>query len=164
MEKIRSQLTMGYLIYTTDAGYIANLVNLGNTIAIIIGAVFVPLGLIFNFLSMYVFSKKRFKHENLGFINQSLISFQTLSVIFGLFIDFMLDSAGVTFATHTTAGCVIVNWLRCVFDQVASWIQVFLTVDTFLHVRYTKKFALFSHRDWLLGLLISFSLAVLVLN
>ena len=125
--------------------------------------IFFPLGIVLNLFSIFIFLRKKFQKNKVGFLNIILIISQTLGLIFGLLIYSLLPSIGFNLDIHSNINCKLLRYCRRIFGQFASWCQVLLTIDLFLFTKFSRKYRFFKKkRNLLLSIIIIFIMLMII--
>ena len=130
-----------------NSSYIGYTQNISNNVNFYVDIIFLPICIIFNSLSIFVFTRSQFRNNKFSFLSCWLIVFQTISFI-GFFLFSFPPTVGQNLLHKSNFSCKMMIFARRVSGQIASWAQTICTFETFLEVKYLNKFNLFK-RKWL---------------
>lgn len=103
-----------------------------------VNLIIVPLGIVFNFLNLFVFSRKRFKNDTMGFY-YTLLAILDIFVLIMLFLGFFGISIDRDFTEISNFSCKAISYFLRVFIHMSSWLNVLITVDRLVCIKYSNK-------------------------
>ena len=108
----------------------------------------IPVGIALNILSSIVFMRKKFAKRTMGFYNIAISIFNILFAIFS-----MLSFIGISYGNDLTLisdfSCIFLAFALRVFAQMSSWMNVFVTVDRIVFLKYPNKYPLLQNKKML---------------
>ena len=108
----------------------------------------IPVGIALNILSSIVFMRKKFAKRTMGFYN---IAISIFNILFALFS--MLSFIGISYGNDLTLisdfSCIFLAFALRVFAQMSSWMNVFVTVDRIVFLKYPNKYPLLQNKKML---------------
>ena len=91
-----------------------------------------PVGILLNSLSIFLFTKKKFKNENYGFLSIiNCIHYNIMAVIIFIISILILIKGELTTINHE----VLVYFLLNLFNELPSWLNLIIAVDKILSLK-----------------------------
>ena len=123
--------------------YIAYLNNVSNGISFYYLMITVPIGLIGNTVSFYIYTRPNLNRKtNTGFLYAWLCVLNILSILQYAF----LTRSSVLFGYTPTFPCGLINYMRRTTFNWISWMQVYISFDRFVSVLYPMRVVLMSKK------------------
>lgn len=139
--------------------------NLSKQINIYFSGCVVPIGIIFNLISLIVFIRHRMNTKtNMGIYYSSLAIYDSLALTNSiLFIQF-LPSLGINLPSLSVFGCHFLSIYRRSVIQSPSWMQVIITFDRFRSVCFPTKFIFMEQKRFIIKIVIGLFFIMFLLN
>jgi hypothetical protein len=113
--------------------------------------VFVPFGILFNSLAGAIFCRPKLKSNSICFLYVTLIICDTFSLIWSFVVYKYLPTIGIDFSIYSKSACSLFVLLSRVAQHAPAFIQVFITLNQYIRVKYPlKKVKYFSKKKYLL--------------
>ncbi|CAF0716554.1 unnamed protein product [Brachionus calyciflorus] len=113
----------------------------------------IPIGFVLNLLSLVIFSRKKFRSLRIGIIYRAITIADLVAILF-CFLIYFSPTINNDLQIASDISCKLLNLFMRTCAQSSSWINLLLTIDRFLLIKYSsKKFKLF-HNETLLPLII----------
>lgn len=123
----------------------------------------VPLGVLFNSITFAIFSSRKFRKTNYGFISSVLAIFDSLSLFWSYFIYKYLVLLNPDFFIRSSFFCFSLQYFSRVIQMLPIYIQVFLTAFQYFEIKFTiKKY--FKNKNYILAILLLLFASVFLLN
>ena len=122
-----------------EKSYIAYTVKIANDIVFYLSITCLPIGIISNLFSIFIFTRKNFRKNKMSHLSCWIILFDTASVIVGFTLTVFLPIIGVDLYKKSGYSCMILTYIRRILAQSASWSQAFCTFDRFLSIKYINQ-------------------------
>ena len=143
-----------------QTAYIAYLTNLFDTVDYWFLILTVPLGIILNLFSIYVFSRPNLNKTTMGFFYMNLSGWTAAVLIYFFFVQNSAKTMKYDISKHTSFGCALYMFIRRVIREVPPWIEVLITFDRYIAVCHPTKLKFLKNKLVLLGLIFA-TIAVL---
>ena len=108
-----------------------------NYLVYFVTVIILPIGFFFNIISLLIFNRKNFSGETIKFYYNFILTNNNIVIIIN-FITYLSQSLNNDVALLSNLSCVLSQSSR-VFTIFASWLQVLVTVDRFIHICYPHK-------------------------
>jgi hypothetical protein len=149
------------------ANYAAVLNNVTNMINLYYSAIVIPIGVILNMSTIFIFSRsskvtKTNTILNLLYIGLSV--YDILALFNSILFAQLLPSLNIYIVNYSKANCIALNWYRKAVIQSPSWVQVIITFERYLSVCYANKFGLFKRKRNVIVMLVSVFVILTVVN
>ena len=147
----------------TDIEYINWANNLNRKIAFYGRLTLLPIGLVFNILSIIVFQKRKFKNDTMGFYNimTSVINVVLILMSFVIFFSQLITDDILLISNFS---CKFFSYSLRLVPQWSSWLNVFVTVDRMISLTYPYKYNILKDKVKLLILIVFLFVLLAVLN
>ena len=145
----------------------ATLNNITNRIDFYYSAIVIPIGVVLNLATIYIFSKSsRVTRQNaiINLLYIGLSAYDVLALFNSILFAQLLPSLGIYVVNYSTATCIGLNWWRKIVVQAPSWVQVIITFERFLSVVYPNRFDLFKSKRNVVLMLISVFFSLTLVN
>ena len=99
----------------------------------------IPLGILLNMISIYIYSRPNLNKTNMGFFYFHLSIWNTLVLIYYLFV---MDSKQIfpyDLTTSSNSACKIVTFIRRCLREVPCWIEALITLERYLTICYPNR-------------------------
>jgi hypothetical protein len=122
---------------------------------------FMPIGIILDLFTSIIFKRKRFKNITMGFYYSNLSLINSLALINGVtfYLPYSLDNNLGHISSFT---CMFFKYTRLIFIQMSVWLQLLITFERTVSIRYPSRFLILKKKKCLVGELI-FLFAILTL-
>lgn len=120
--------------------YVNHLNWLSNEINFWLQLVTVPLGIIFNLISLFIFSRSNLNKTNMGFFYLNITTWNTIALLFSFFLIDSKVVLGYDLSLINDVSCASVWFLRRFVRFVSPWLEVLVTVDRYMFICHTNKF------------------------
>ena len=152
---------------SATANYIAILNNVTNTINLYYSSIVIPIGVILNLSTIFIFARstkvtKKNTIINLLYIGLSM--YDILALFNSILFAQLLPSLNIYIVNYSKANCIALNWYRKSVIQSPSWVQVIITFERYLSVCHANKFGLFKRKRNVIAMLISIFVILTVVN
>lgn len=138
--------------------------NLGDTIGYYITIIIVPIGILLNLKTAFLFSRKNLNKTNMGFFyfwTSILFMFTLAYNIFfiksKLFFNYDLSKTSDTL-------CQITTLFKKAIRSMPPWLLVITTIERYLNLKYTNKINKNNKKIYLFGLFAFISAALFAVN
>jgi hypothetical protein len=122
-----------------------------------------PIGIFLNICSFLIFTRERFHKTTMGFYNMALAIFDILALTI-TFILFFPITIGNDLSVISDVSCKLISFLVRTFTQVPSWLQVMVSFDRMLSVKYPQRFSLLNKKSFLAGIIGIIVCMVMIIN
>ena len=109
-----------------------------NYFSYIVVVIVFPLGFLLNTISILLFNRKNFSGETIKFYYKLILINNNLILVIN-FVDYVSISINYDIALLSNFTCILSQSSR-IFTIFASWLQVMVTIDRFIHICYPHKF------------------------
>lgn len=118
-----------------------------------VNLIILPLGIVFNLITILIFNRKKFSKNTMGFYYSivALIDILSLIMLFLFFFGISIDS---DFVSISNISCKMINYWTRVFNQLSSWINVLITVDRLICIKYSNNRFVFLKNKFILSLIL----------
>lgn len=127
--------------------------QLREKIAYISLMVVLPFGFITNIISIFVFLRKKFMLETMGFYNIINSIINCVTIIF-VVLDFFIKNITNDLSSLSDFNCKSITFGLRLFVQVISWLNVFITVDRMISITYPGRFLILKDKVKLLYIIL----------
>lgn len=100
--------------------------------------IIVPLGIIFNILTILVFSRKQFRANTLGFYYRIIGVFDIIAITM-TFFNYFGYSIKYEFELKSNVSCKLIHFLNRISFQVSAWLNVMVTIDRLISLKYPNR-------------------------
>lgn len=122
----------------------------------------VPIGLFCNLISFLIFSKKSFRIGTMGYFFK-IIAIMDSIVLINLFLNFFSQSLEKDIVLISDFYCKFFNLALRVSFQSSSWLNVLVTLDRLLSIKYHHKQFKFNKNKKILTLILLGALLLIIL-
>ena len=129
--------------------------DLGATIDHYFALITIPVGIIFNTLSVFIFLRKNLNKTNMGFFNFCLSISNSFTLIYFIFVSDSRIFFSYDLKIKNDFLCRIIPFLRRVIREVSPWIEVLITFDRLIYVKFPTRFK-FMHKKLILADFVSY--------
>jgi hypothetical protein len=137
---------------------ITTLNNLTNTIDFYYSAIVIPIGVVLNLLTIFIYSRSSsVTHKNIiiNLLYIGLSIYDILALFNSILFAQLLPSLGIYLVNYSTATCIELNWWRKIVVQSPSWVQVIITFERYLSITNANRSRLFKSKRNVVIMLIS---------
>ena len=113
----------------------------------------IPIGLIFNTISIMVFSREKFSKTTNGFHNIILSIVNNLLLAF-VFVPYYTQSISKDILLTTNFNCQFFSYIPRVFSQHSSWIYVVLVIERLFCVTHPNEYRIFKQKKKIIALVV----------
>ena len=138
----------------------AYLNDLGNKIDYYFALITIPIGIIFNTLSVFIFLRKNLNKTNMGFFNFCLSISNSFTLIYFIFVSDSKIFFNYDLKIKHDVLCRIIPFIRRVIREVSPWIEVLITFDRLIYVKFPTRFK-FMHKKLILAEIMGLMLLIL---
>ncbi len=126
---------------------------LTNRLNLYCSLIILPVGIIMNCFTAFIFARKPFKGTSLGFITCCLSIIDFCALTFAL-LNFLPASIFKDLKNLSTFSCKIINYFRRFFIKMVSWYQVLITIDRSMCIVYNYRFRFWREKRFLILIMI----------
>ena len=124
----------------------------------------IPLGLVLNTFSMIVFTKKKFRDLKIGTFYR-VITFLDILALLWSFLLYYTPAINNDFKVWSDLTCKLAGYFLRFGLQISSWLNLFLTVDRFLIVKYMgQKFRFLDNPLFIILIILCIILFIALIN
>ena len=134
--------------------------DLGNKIDYYFALVTIPIGIIFNTISVFIFLRKNLNKTNMGFFNFCLSISNSFTLIYFIFVSDSKILFNYDLTNKNDVLCRIILFARRVLREISPWIEVLITFDRLIYVKFPTRFK-FMHKKLILAEIMGFMLLIL---
>ena len=141
--------------------------NITNQINLYYSAIVIPIGIILNFITCFIFARSSSVTKKNVIINLLYIglgAYDILALINSILFAQLLPALGIYLVNYSPVTCIILNWYRKVVIQAPSWVQVLITLERYLSVCFANRFTLFKRKRNVIAMLLSIFALLTVVN
>ncbi len=106
---------------------------------------FMPLGIVLNITTTFIFLRKRFAKLSMGFF-YSYMAFCNALTLLVTVLQILPESLGFNPVNNFEVWCRLWTFLRKVTIGVANWLQVFVTLERMINVLYPTRWTFIAKR------------------
>jgi hypothetical protein len=128
---------MSTIIASQDYSFYLQVKEVINYVIYFVTVIILPIGFFLNIISMLIFNRKNFSGETIKFYYNFILANNNIVIVIN-FITYLSQSLNNDIALLSNFTCVLSHSSR-VFTIFASWLQVLVTVDRFIHIYYPHK-------------------------
>lgn len=142
-----------------------DLENISKQLNIYFSGIIVPIGLVLNLITIFIFIRHRLNTKtNMGIFYASLGVYDSLALLNStLFIQF-LPSLDISLPAMSHFACHFFSIYRRTAIQTPSWMLVIITFDRFRSVCYPTKLRFMEKREFILKVIISLFFVIFLIN
>jgi hypothetical protein len=133
---------------------------LSNQISFYFLIVMMPLGIVLNIISIFIFMRPSLNKTNMGFIFTMLALVDTIS----LFYYFLVVRPNNVFGYTVNFFCGMSSYLRRTIFNYSSWIQAYVSVDRFVSIYFPSRAVFFKKKTFSLFIMLAILCLVLLTN
>lgn len=116
-----------------------NILNIAKSINFYFSAVLVPVGIVFNLLTILIFQTRSFYNTNIR-IYYTVLGIHDIFALFNsIFFLQLFPSLGYNFDTISNLLCKFILLWRRIAIQSPSWVQVIITLDRYKTICHSKS-------------------------
>jgi hypothetical protein len=145
-----------------EQAYINHLNWLSNEINYWIQIITVPLGILFNLTSLYIFSRPNLNQTNMGFFYLNITAWNTIALLFSFFLIDSKVVFGYDLSLMNDISCASVWFLRRFVRFVSPWLEVLITVDRYIFICHTNKFQFLKSKLYLSIIILTICVCLLL--
>ena len=141
--------------------------SITNAINFYYSAIVIPIGVVLNLASIYIFARSSSVTKKNVIINLLYIglgAYDILALINSILFAQLLPSLGIYLVNYSAATCIGLNWWRKVVIQAPSWMQVIITLERYLNVVHANRSRLFKKKRNVTALLLSVFFSLTLVN
>ena len=124
---------------SSTTAYTDSLDSLSSDISFYVSVTILPLSC-FNLVGIAIYSQQKFRNDSTAYLFIWQLSLHTLSCIFGSTIKNFLPRIGLNLQVGSEFSCKFFAFMRRLLSAAGSFAQCFVTVDTFVNVRFPRRF------------------------
>lgn len=109
-------------------------------------------GIILNSIALYVFSRPNLNKTTMGFFYMNLSAWCILCLFYSILVQNSEKTIGFDLTNLSEKGCAIYMLVRRTIREMPAWIEVIITIDTYLAICYPYKFKFMRNKLFLFGL------------
>ena len=122
-----------------------------------------PVGIILNTVSSFIFLRKKFSNTTMGFYNIIMALVNNALIILGM-IAYFSQALGNDYLLISNFSCLFLSYNLRLFSQMSSWLNVFITVDRMVSITYPNKYPFLKNKTKLTLLILMMFALLGVLN
>jgi hypothetical protein len=150
---------------TEDSKTVAKLNSLSDSINFYNSAIVIPIGILFNFLTIFTFLRPRLrKISNMSIFYVALAIYDILSLTNSILLVQLLPTLNIKLVNLSNPMCKFGNIWRKIVTQAPSWIQLIMTFDRFRCVVCPQKFRYLENRLKLISTLVCVFIVLTFIN
>lgn len=140
-------------------------VEISRNLGLVYSVTFLPLGIAFNMVSIYIFCQKKLnKNTQNGRLNAFLCLFNIFALSNSFLFTQFLPYFNIYLIDQSHFACTFLNVWRRFALQSPSFQQVLITVLFYLNVRFPNKLKFLKKKFFLMEAIIFMSLAIFLIN
>ena len=116
--------------------YIASLNYAQNQVTLYACLIIGNIGFASNSLNILVCMRKKFRKETMGFYNPLISVFNILSLAMGYLSLYPVSIGNQNLELVSYYGCVLISYFGRVFVQMSSWLNVMVSLDRMISIKY----------------------------
>lgn len=126
----------------------------------------IPIGILFNLFTILIFSTHKHKPNTtyLNILYIGLCIYDSLALINSILFAQLLPSILINIVDYSYASCLILSWWRKIAIQAPSWVQVIITIERFISIRFVNRFPVFKSKQKTIVILVSVFFVLALIN
>ncbi|RMZ95213.1 hypothetical protein BpHYR1_020441 [Brachionus plicatilis] len=117
--------------------------------------VLVPIGILTNILSVFIFTKKKFNKTNMGFYGIGIGCANILQLIYYMFVQNSEILFNYNMSLASNDMCRTIVYFRRLIRQIAPIIETVMTLDRFMNVYFPRKFKFIIKKNYILTIILT---------
>ena len=116
---------------STDLNYV---IYIGNKLDHWFLLLTVPLGILLNMISIFIFTRPNLNKTNMGFFYFHLSIWNTIVLIYYFFVMDSKSTLNYDLSTHSDMMCKLITFFRRFIREIPAWIDALITFDRYLTI------------------------------
>jgi hypothetical protein len=123
-----------------------------------------PIGILLNVFSIYIFTRRNLQKTNMGFLFACKLIIDILLLISYIFLFRSQLLFEVDLVTYSALTCSVSSFYRRYILHVSAFMTVFISFDRFVYIHYSGKFKFLQDRKKLIGVLAVMFLVIAIID
>jgi hypothetical protein len=126
--------------------------------------VFVPAGILANFLTILIYNRKELNKNNTGFLNKCIAITNVIILLFHLFVIESKFWFGFDLLAHSNVSCKVLRVIKKATREVSPMIETGLVLSRYFEVFRPKQFMFMHNKSFLVTSIISVYMLLFLIN
>jgi hypothetical protein len=119
-----------------------------------------PIGILLDVFSIYIFSKRSLQKTNMGFLFVCKLSIDIILMVSYIFLLRSQLLFNVDIKTYSNLACSLFSFYRRYILHISGFMTVFISFDRFVYIHYSGKFSCMQDRKKLVSVLVAMFLVI----